>query len=63
MHDLLTQSAGKQQKHLTFVLQKNMQKNKENISRLNDAVELLDRNLQEQRKQQERLLAAEIQSR
>jgi hypothetical protein len=50
-------------KQPSYVLQKNLQKSKENINKLNDAVELLDRNLQEQKKHQERLLAAEIQSR
>lgn len=44
-------------------IQADSRKSKENMSKLNDAIELMERHVEEQRKNHERLIAAEISSR
>jgi len=40
-----------------------MKKSKENLSKLGEAIDLMERHIKEQKKQHEKLLAAELKSR
>jgi len=43
--------------------QADLKKNKDNLGKLNEAIDLMERHLEEQKKSHERLIAAEITSR